>query len=110
MEYTKGEWKVAKPSINEVDRDILIVGGDGYKLAVVCGYNKEQGEAKANAHLIARAPKLDKALRALLKEYIGLAESGDCGFWNARDEQVVKDAEEALAEVKVNEVQNKVQS
>jgi len=40
------------------------------------------------------------ALEAILNRYVGLANSGDCGFWNPEDEEEVKGARAALAPFK----------
>ena len=47
-----------------------------------------------------RVAVLEKALAATLDQYISLASSGDCGFWNADKEPHVIAARTALAEQK----------
>jgi len=60
-------------------------------------------EGKANAALIADAPRLKavndalvKALNQFLENHLALVASGDCGFWDAETEQQVIDARAAL--------------
>ena len=44
--------------------------------------------------------ELVKVLEAMLKRYVGMVESGDCGFWNAEEEPVVVAARAVLAKVR----------
>ena len=66
-----------------------VTGGDG--LSIIGHYGI------ANANLIAAAPDLYGALSIMLKRYVDLAGSGDCGNWNPEDEDQVKTARTALA-------------
>lgn len=54
-------------------------------------------EREANARLIAAAPELLKALKALFRSYKELADSGDAGFWALEDTPDGKQALAALA-------------
>ena len=45
-----------------------------------------------------RAIAMRTALDNLLKRYVSLANSGDCGFWEAEEEDQVKQARKAMAE------------
>jgi len=49
--------------------------------------------------MLAMQNSLYDALDRILERYIGLVESGDCGFWNPEDEEEVKQARAALLEV-----------
>jgi len=64
MEYTKGEWKVNKFP----DTRILIVAPPAEICTMI--YEKLVSEAEANAHLIAAAPDMYEALKAVMKEEI----------------------------------------
>jgi hypothetical protein len=46
-----------------------------------------------------RRGKVDAALRVILDRYVALAGSGDCGFWNPEEEDCVKQARAALADL-----------
>ena len=54
-------------------------------------------EIEADAHLIAAAPDMYKALEDLLERYVGLVECGDCGNWDAEQEEEVIASRKALA-------------
>lgn len=58
----------------------------------------ERDECEANAHLFAAAPALLEACEGLLKRYVGLVESGDCGCWSAEKEAEVIAARTAIAQ------------
>lgn len=85
-------WRVKRPTNrwNLVD----IVGDDGLVASIHATKNQ-----MSNARLIAAAPDTTKALRDLLKEYIGLVSSGDCGFWDYEKDIPVINARKALARV-----------
>jgi hypothetical protein len=51
----------------------------------------------ANARLIREAPAIYAALAALVERHSDLVSSGDCGFWDAEDEDTMKIARAALA-------------
>lgn len=58
---TKGEWIFSEYFSGDIG--VYSEGGDGYDIALV---RRRNGQAKANARLIAAAPDLLKALRLLL--------------------------------------------
>jgi len=60
-------------------------------------------ESRANAALIAAAPELYEALDALTKQYVQLASSGDCGFWDCETEPQVIAARSALLRAQAKE-------
>lgn len=51
----------------------------------------------ANARLMEAAPDLLAALAKITMRYVSLVESGDCGNWDAGDEDEVKNARAAIA-------------
>ncbi len=57
MEYTKGEWKVGE------ENDVYLGEEQSACIARVCGAPEGIEESIANAHLIAAAPKQNKALQ-----------------------------------------------
>ena len=65
MEYTKGEWYTHHNDYN--DTYSILANGSSFTLAEVPTYvndlREEKEEAKANAHLMASAPELYKALQ-----------------------------------------------
>jgi len=58
--------------------------------------NKEQ----ASKAIIVVAPEFMEALIDLLKRYVGLVKSGDCGSWNPEEEAVVLKARRLIAKGK----------
>ncbi|NTG61800.1 hypothetical protein G6L45_16085 [Agrobacterium rhizogenes] len=52
---------------------------------------------RANARLIAAAPDLLEALKALFEDYKNLADSGDAGNWKLENLEVGKRALAAIA-------------
>jgi hypothetical protein len=54
-------------------------------------------ELEANAHLIAAAPDLLAALKALFADYKALADSGDAGHWSLEGLAVGQQALAAIA-------------
>lgn len=52
----------------------------------------------ADCDVIAERDALRVALEKLLHRYVMLIESGDCGFWNPEEEDVVIQARNALKE------------
>ena len=44
-----------------------------------------------------KAQRMQEALEKLLKCYLGLANSGDCGFWDPEEEEEVIQAKQALS-------------
>ena len=57
-------------------------------------------EWMANGDIIAAAPETSDALVHLLRRYVELVESGDCGFWNPEEEEEVIAARAAIAKAK----------
>lgn len=53
--------------------------------------------AEPNARLIAAAPDILTALRAMTQRYVDLANSGDAGFWDPEEEDEVIAARAAIA-------------
>jgi hypothetical protein len=90
---TAWPWIVREQSLFE---SIYILEGDEVVLEMEDG-----PEARAKADLIVRAvnerDELIAALRDILDQYVGLANSGDCGFWDPEDGSQVKRARAALA-------------
>jgi len=50
-----------------------------------------------DAHLLASAPVLQKALEDMVDMYVGLVDSGDCGCWNPEEVSEVIVARNAIA-------------
>lgn len=71
MAHTPGPWEVAIPG--EVDEHYAVLDGFGHT-ASVYGHPEETSAALANARLIAAAPDLLAALRAVNAELIELYE------------------------------------
>lgn len=42
------------------------------------------------------APELLEALQSLMKQYKSIADSGDCGFWKAEEQDVYISAQKAI--------------
>ena len=66
-------------------------------VGLMCGYTVQD---EANANLIAASPNLYESLSKVLKIYLDLAKSGDCGFWNPEEETEIIEAHAALAKAK----------
>lgn len=64
MEYSRGDWKVVT---NMDGHKTIVRTGSGFIAVTKVARPKE--ECEANAHLIASAPKLYEALKALTKEF-----------------------------------------
>lgn len=95
-EHSPGPWRYdfVGPSKVRVVRD-----ADGWDL----NFNNGQIDPEvrlANMRLVAAAPEMKDALQRLLRRYVVLASSGDCGFWDPDEEQEVIDARTALAKAK----------
>lgn len=58
---------------------------------------RSEEETEANARIIAGSPDLLAALEYLVAHYVGMVASGDCGFWNAEEDEVVIKARAAIA-------------
>ena len=70
MKYTKGEWKASHPLF---DKTTFIT--TGFLLGIMSwGTMVREGKQRANAHLIAAAPDMYEALKAILAEYNKLTE------------------------------------
>lgn len=52
---------------------------------------------RATAHLFTAAPDLLEALERLLESYTDLVNSGDCGFWNPEEEEIIIAARAAIS-------------
>jgi len=96
--HTKGPWTVdprgigTRWNVGTLDVDVALA-------SQVVGDDLPQSTRSANARLIAAAPELLDGLRAMVGHYVSLAQSGDCGFWDAIDEEIVKEARQLLARV-----------
>ena len=64
---------------------------------VFCDDSTDRAEYLANARLIAAAPDLLEALKALFASYKALADSGDAGFWALEDTDEGKQALAAIS-------------
>jgi hypothetical protein len=82
----RGEWVIRSPSDNS------LMGNADY-------YPWQSGNIY-DAHLIAAAPDMLKALEQFVEEYVELVNSGDAGFWNPEDEDKVKFARAAISKAK----------
>ena len=74
MEYTKGKWEVKKVGNNlyAIGADIRVVGIDANWTIGTFSFHPSvvnDGEAQANARLIAAAPELLEACKRLLKAF-----------------------------------------
>lgn len=86
--YTPGPWQVEG---NDGDRGAWVRMSDGKTLAGIFGIGL------GNARLIAAAPELLAALKALLERYTALVNCGDCGHWDPETEADVIQARAVLA-------------
>ena len=81
---------------------IVTVEKPGRIIAICDGVSFSDVENQAHADLILRAVNshdaLVEALESFLKMYVRLAESGDCGYWDAEEEDEVVAARAALAQ------------
>lgn len=103
--HTPGPWEVHAEPINPLYRGIIGLGSESNQekpWAVVAKIHIDRPayDIMANARLIAAAPCLLAALETLTKRYVGLASSGDCGFWNPEEEDEVIAARAALSRAK----------
>lgn len=89
--HTHGPWRLA-PSANDGG---FITSDTGGVASVHVRENRL--EHVGNAFLIAAAPDLLAAIKALLAHYVQLVESGDAGNWNAEHEPKVIAARDAIA-------------
>jgi hypothetical protein len=84
--FTPGPWGVQK---SETYKNTWRITADGQRLASLDGDDGEPEETKANAELMADAPRLLEVLRtlhdfALPLRHIGLAETSEQAFADAR--------------------------
>lgn len=96
LNYTKGEWKVEVDTYDGTTN----IATEYQNIAKMCYDDKHT--LKANAHLMASAPDLYEALSGLLKRYVSLVNSGDCGFWNPKKEAEVINSRKALTKAEGN--------
>ena len=89
--HTPGPWRLTVPTMHRFP--VANVG-------VINVWSKvcpALDEAEANARLIAAAPRMLAALRAMTEHYVRLAASGDCGNWDPKTEAEVIEARAAIA-------------
>lgn len=82
--FTRGPWCLAGKG--------TIRAGTSNWIASINWFNR-----KANAELISAAPDLFHALERMTNRYVEMVASGDCGFWNAEEEDFVIAARAALS-------------
>lgn len=90
MTHSKAPWRDEYQDATRYVRDAydeIVCSDECYYPAAVSEYDMV---------LIAAAPELLDALRAITKRYVDLAGSGDCGFWNPEEEPEVIAARAAL--------------
>lgn len=95
--WTKGPWHVCKEPKSRAWGEGSTIGsfnamylGEPIAVRVADAFTLVPNEEmRANAHLIAAAPSMYKALDNLLTRYLALVNSGDCGFWDAETEPEV---------------------
>lgn len=78
--FTAGPWRIGKSYTNEIAIRPLSDDTNEECIAVVC--ELREGEAKANAHLIAAAPELLEACKTMLDD----CEMALAGEWDKGDE------------------------
>lgn len=101
--HTPGPWKVNASGLghggpwDRIEIETCEPGGG----TVVATVNKMISAGSANAAFIVRAVNshddLLAALKACLDWHIELVNSGDAGFWNAEDDDCVKQARAAIS-------------
>ncbi len=91
--WTEGEWRTGKEDAPGLPYD-FVKCGDFYIASAHDGL--PNGQAEANARLMAASPDLYEALAKLTEMYVQLAGSGDCGFWNPEEDPEVIAARSAL--------------
>jgi hypothetical protein len=99
MSHTPGPWRVRGGAASVYAYDIVGPKGEDIGYA-----NPTDGADEAtvypvaeNARLMAAAPDLLAALKALTDSYTRLVNSGDCGFWDPETETPIQDARAAIA-------------
>lgn len=85
---TKGEW--------EVTQMLNVTSKENGKMICATQSNMNDHEIEANAKLIASSPNLLEALQNLMKEYKSIADSGDCGWWKAEEQEKYINAQKAI--------------
>lgn len=91
---TKYEWKYLPQESKDRTHTIREIKANGTSICIVRTNNQEQAES--NAKLIASAPSLLEALQGLMKEYKSIADSGDCGWWKAEEQEKYIIAQKAI--------------
>jgi hypothetical protein len=83
---TKGGWKNSRNGIVQSEnKDAIAVVYSGELNPVL-----DSEAMEANAKLIAAAPELLEALQAMMCVYKEIADSGDCGWWEAEEQENYK--------------------
>lgn len=105
------KWRLNKGKLEELTealraaRDVGICPQGAAEIAeLVWSQSPGPKLALANAELRGIASELHEALSALLKHYVTLIQSGDCGFWDPEKEDQVRAARAALAKARGEEV------
>jgi len=99
MGHTPGRWKRAGTSVLTQDGGLVasVYDGGDYS-AEVCGERRNKHvTVAANAQLIAAAPEMLDALKAMTKLYVDFVNSGDCGCWDPERIDEVKLARAVIA-------------
>ena len=104
-EFTPGPWKWTENSASEKGNECIeVFQGEGSEYSPQVCYLQScyrgSAETIADAHLIASAPDIYKALEDLLDRYVGLVECGDCGNWDAETEEEVIASRTALTKAR----------
>lgn len=101
-QWIPGPWRVEPRPFNRGNRIFIIASHGDHPNGFVAAVESYpfQWHREANAHLIAAAPDLYEALQTMLKRYVDLAGSGDCGNWNPEEEAQVIAARAALAKAR----------
>lgn len=94
MAHTPGKWRFELRNVSKKDEPCLVgyIEADTREVAVLYG----DEDRDANGSLIAAAPDLLSALKALFADYKRLADSGDAGNWSLEEEEVGKQALAAI--------------
>lgn len=98
---TKGSWYIEKKLDYKHQQDVYAIGSKhndevlNEEFITVWTWMIEE-EAEANAQLIASAPDLLEALQEMMKVYKEIADSGDCGWWKAEEQDEFIKAQKAI--------------
>lgn len=93
---TPGPWILAdEGKIN--NRAIVMVGNGRFRKQIIIRDPEEMNSPTADARLIASAPELLEACKAILNTYMRLANSGDAGNWDSEADKEVIQAKLAIA-------------